>query len=305
MTMTTTRGLVEDRGDLARCLRSAALGILDKARAPLSAPALDEAMVIHELRKALKRWRALLRLVSFAIDDSRSMRTQARDLAREIAGSRDAQSALDALSDVLETAGERPLPAGAPEAIRRRIEKRRAGLERAQLSADLRQRLLVALDAAAESVGRWPLDAIRFDALAEALTRSYRRARRRRPEDWPDASAEHLHELRQRVVELRYQLECVAPLLPGLPRSAIGDLQRLRNRLGRHQDLTLLGPLMAPRQPLAPWRTRLVPLVARRKAEHVAAAQKLAERTLARPPKAFRKRLAAFREKAAAEAKPR
>jgi hypothetical protein len=58
-----------------------------------------------------------------------------------------------------------------------------------------------------------------------------------------------------------------------------GEAQRLRDRLGRHQDLLMLASLMAPHQPLARWRSQLVPAIAERKAAtHVAAAARIAGR---------------------------
>jgi len=39
---------------------------------------------VHDLRKALKRWRAILRLIAPMVgDEAESLRLEARDLARE------------------------------------------------------------------------------------------------------------------------------------------------------------------------------------------------------------------------------
>ena len=51
------------------------------------------------------------------------------------------------------------------------------------------------------SLERWPLKAIDFDTVADALTSTYRRARQLLPDSWQGAEAEHLHDLRRRVVE--------------------------------------------------------------------------------------------------------
>ena len=53
------------------------------------------------MRKALKRWRALLRLLARPLgEQADQMRSEARELMRALAGARDAQSALDALADL-------------------------------------------------------------------------------------------------------------------------------------------------------------------------------------------------------------
>ena len=90
------------------------------------------------------------------------------------------------------------------------------------------------------------------------------------PADWPAADGEALHELRKRVVIHRYQMDIIEPLWPRFAKMWTGEAQRLRDRLGKHQDLLMLESLTGPHQPLARWRSRLAPAIAERKAAHVA-----------------------------------
>ena len=56
---------------------------------------------MHDVRKALKRWRALMRLLARPLgEQAEQMRAEARELMRALTGARDAQSALDALADL-------------------------------------------------------------------------------------------------------------------------------------------------------------------------------------------------------------
>ena len=71
------------------------------------------------------------------------------------------------------------------------------------------------------------------------------------PKDWPAADAEDLHELRKWVVIHRYQIDIVEPLWPRFVKMWSGEAQRLRDRLGKHQDLLMLASLTGPHQPLA------------------------------------------------------
>jgi hypothetical protein len=89
----------------------------------------------------------------------------------------------------------------------------------------------------------------------------------------------------------RYQMELVEPLWPRFGKLWIAEAQRLRERLGSHQDLAVLAALTGPHQVLAPWRSRLAPLIAARKAAHVEASRRLAGRLFAERPKAFRRRM--------------
>src|SRR5918998_334696 len=82
-------------------LRGVAREIISEARDALTAPGRTDAVAVHDYRKAMKRWRALLRLLApFLGPQARELRTEARDLARLLAGARDGQSAIDALGDL-------------------------------------------------------------------------------------------------------------------------------------------------------------------------------------------------------------
>jgi CHAD domain-containing protein len=123
---------------------------------------------------------------------------------------------------------------------------------------------------------------------------TYRRARQLIPENWQEADAEHLHDLRRRVVEHRHQLDLIEPLWPRLARVWGEEAQRLRNRLGACQDLAVLINFTAPHQPLAPWRSRLAPAIEARRNAHLRSAARLAGQLFAERPKAFRKRIVAL-----------
>ena len=56
---------------------------------------------VHALRRALKRWRAHMRLLDKPLgEEADHMRLRARELMRSVAGARDAQGALDAIADL-------------------------------------------------------------------------------------------------------------------------------------------------------------------------------------------------------------
>jgi CHAD domain-containing protein len=277
---------------VGEALRGVARDILAEARAAIENPAKPDAEAVHDFRRAMKRWRALLRLLEpFLGQEARRLRDEARDLARALSGARDAQSALDALAD-LEKHGL-ALSARSVAGLRRRIEEIKQAAE-TTLNADLRLRLGSALDQAAAAVERWPLHTLTFDDIADQLTRFYRDARRLVPAHWPSTDAEHLHELRKRVVVHRYQIEIIEPLWPRFVKLWGGEAQRLRDRLGKHQDTLMLASLTGPHQPLARWRSRLATAIAERRAAHVAGSARIAARIFVEKPNALRRRLAAM-----------
>ena len=89
-------------------------------------------------------------------------------------------------------------------------------------------------------------------------------------------------------------MDLIEHLWPRLGEVSAEEAQRLRNRLGACQDLAVFAGLTAPHQPLAPWRSRLVPVIEARRDAHLKTAARLAGRLFAEKPKAFRRRIAAL-----------
>jgi CHAD domain-containing protein len=278
---------------VGEALRAVARDILVEARTAVTDPTNTDAEAVHDFRRAMKRWRALLRLFEpFVGEEARRLRDEARDLARALTGARNAQSALDALAD-LEKHGLALSPRSI-KALRQRIEEIRRAAETTLLNADMRLRLGSALDQAETVIERWPLHLVTFDDVADQLARFYRGVRQLMPEHWASAEAEALHELRKWVVIHRYQMDIVEPLWPRFAKMWTGEAQRLRDRLGKHQDVLMLAGLTGPHQPLARWRSRLAESIAERRAAHVAASARIAERLFVEKPNTFRRRLDAM-----------
>jgi CHAD domain-containing protein len=280
---------------VGQALRDVARHILAEGRTAVEDKKRVEAVAVHDFRAAMKSWRAFLRLVEPHLDAGEGRwRTEARDLARMLAGARDAQAALDAVADAEHHAPSHRLSSQSWDTIRTKLEGLRASAETASLTNSIRTQISAALDRAEARIERWPLDDLTFFDVTEGLRADYRRARRLIPDDWRAASAHDLHELRQRVVVHRYQMELVEPLWPRLGRSWVREAQKLRNRLGKIQDLAVLARYAEPHQPLARWRSRLQSTISKRQAQHIAVSRRIAGRLFAEKPKSFRRRLEAM-----------
>src|SRR5258708_27863407 len=169
---------------VGEALKAVARDVLAEARAALEHDKSD-AIAVHDYRKAMKRWRALLRLLQpFLGEEGRQLRIAARDFARELAGARDAQAAMEALEDI----AEHPQTTLSPRslaAIRARLDELRKGAEAASVTQAMRARLIVALVEIGPSIDNWTLDRLTFGELAGELTKTYRRMRKDAPrEDW-------------------------------------------------------------------------------------------------------------------------
>ncbi len=269
-------------------VRAVAANILAAAHAVISDPERTSQDAVHDFRRAMKQWRALMRLLEPFIPDAVRLRQEARDHARSLSRARDGQSALNAFNDLVKNG--MALSERSTETIRTRIEAIRASEEHTVLTPELRDGIVAWLDSTAAAIEQWPLDPFDFSAIAAQLADGYREARRRIPGDWSQASAEDLHQLRQRVVDHRYQMDLVEPLWPRHGRMWTEEAERLRDRLGRCQDLEILKRLTGPHQPLAHWRSRLTPACAERTTELAHRAARIALRLFAEKPKAFRHR---------------
>ena len=285
---------------LGEAVRGFARDVLQEGESALTRTDGGDAAVVHDFRKAMKRWRALLRLLEPLLGaEARELRVVARDLARDLAAARDGQSALDGLTDLRKT--EHPLSERTWGSIRARLDQARQAAETTTLTRQMRERMRATLADASQALAAWPFEDLTFRRLADGLTTAYRRARRAIPAKWDQATDEELHTLRQRVVVHRYQMQVVESLWPRLGRVWVAEAQRLRDRLGSYQDLVVLTQMTAAHQPLAPWRSRLTPLIRARQAVHVEAATLLAARLFAERPRAFRTRQEALWESQAAE----
>jgi CHAD domain-containing protein len=250
-------------------------------------PGEDGANRIHEARRALKRAASLARLFAPIVGSPAYTALDAVDAARrEVGRARD----LDILPGVL--AGLKCPPATRDVLMRAIAVERgavrgeQAGVDFARFEADLR--------AAAAAVADWDLGTD-IEPLLQSLRLTYRAAKRRGRLAWASGDADDLHDLRRRVVDLAHQCALFEPAWPAMF-SAIGaELHKLRQSLGAHNDLTVLGEFALSRRELpAEGSEALVALVLRRRKplERRAAAQ--FDRLFAERPGAFAKRIAAY-----------
>lgn len=274
-------------------LRNFGRAIVSDARTAIDpAQTSDETIAVHEFRRAMKRWRAYMRLLTPCFEEAEALRIGARDLARLLGQARDTQAALDALKDL--GGPTEQLSARSFATMRDRLEERAQAEHGDAFASASRRQLRDYIERAAGTFELWALDDVEFAAIADALAITYRRGRLSRPVHWAAAEEEELHTLRRRVVEHRHQMDLVIPLWPRLGRLWADEAQRLRVRLGSHQDLAVLQGLTAPHQVLAPWRSRLMPLIEARKAEHVETSMRMSGRLYAERPRDFRRRLIAL-----------
>lgn len=237
----------------------------------------DPVEMVHDARKAMKEYRALLKLLKSP--EAKSARAAAAGVARTLAGSRDRAAALESL-DALASAGvlgEADAAAaaaalgGAPE------EGAEAETHRSALRAflaDARLRLDYGLAGQAAAAD-----------LAAGIRRTYRRARRA---EW--VTPEAMHETRKSVVSHRYQMSFLAAFAdtPAAGERA-GEVQKLRDLFGAYQDIATLRPMLEHAAPALDGGlgVRLDAAMERRQDDLKAAAKILHAGLFERRPRAF------------------
>jgi CHAD domain-containing protein len=250
-------------------------------------PGEDGATRIHDARRALKRAASLARLFAPIVGAPAYAALDAVDAARrEVGRARD----LDILPGVLASL---KCPPATREVLMRAIAVERgnargelAGVDFARFEADLR--------AAAAAVADWDLGGS-VEPLLQSLRLTYRAAKRRGRLAWASGDADDLHDLRVRVVDLAHQCALFETAWPAMFSAFGAELHKLRQSLGAHNDLTVLGEFALSRRELpAEASETLVALVLRRRKplERRAAAQ--FDRLFAERPGAFAKRIAAY-----------
>jgi CHAD domain-containing protein len=254
----------------------------------------DTEREIHEARKALKRTRALLRLVRPGLDaevfdrENRSLGS----IARTLSGVRDLHVLTQTVTRLETGAGE----AGAARlaSLRQGITELLATQERA-LDADLMQAAIAALLAARKRLAKLDVRGGR-STLQQGLKRSYREARRALARAQARPDIETLHELRKQSQHHWRQMSLLHAAWPHALDVRIGAARELSQLLGEEHDLAVLqqaigknGILPLPRQE----RRWLDEICARRRADLHVRIEPLACRLFAAPPRAFAAAMAA------------
>src|SRR6266581_2935499 len=93
---TDEKPALQPNAAIGPALRAIAANILAKARVALTDPELTNQTAVHDFRRAMKQWRALMRLLEPFIVNADSWRREARDHARSLAHARDGAAALNA-----------------------------------------------------------------------------------------------------------------------------------------------------------------------------------------------------------------
>lgn len=257
----------------------------------------DEA--VHEARKCGKRLRAVFRLVRPAIGKRHYQceNTAFRDAARPLTEVRDAKVLIETFDTLVKHFADR-VRGQSFARVRKQLllhhrEVRKRVLDNEQAFAAMTTTVQEAL----ERLDDWADIPNRWSSIGEGVQWVYECARQAFREVTVEATVTALHEWRKQVKYLRYQLEILRAVWPGMLELLAEQVAHLGELLGKDHDLAVL------RQTLANDPTRfgdekvlevLFALIDHRREELEAEAMLLGSRLFEDSPKAFARRLRGY-----------
>lgn len=259
------------------------------------------AAAIHEARKATKRLRALLRLIKPGLPKGAFAESEAqiKQIARVLAGARDAQAMLDTVRkleghDVAATVV--PVSVAVRAHLQAKCAEAESGLDGAAANRLRRQ-----LKDARASFASLNLEPNGFEIVAATLAADYRRARRAFKHAYRSGMDEAFHDWRKYVQRHWRQLLLVAPSWPKAIRPHIALARTLSEILGDDHDLYVLAGLLKENADALGTHDEVeayLSLCQTRQAELRRAAHDLGARLLAEKPSSLARRVTTYWETA-------
>jgi CHAD domain-containing protein len=189
---------------------------------------------VHEMRKAVKKLRGLLRLVRPAFPEAAAENARLRDAGRALSDLRDA---------AVQRATVERLAAGMEEGRRAALlAPFRAAEARQDAEADAAP-LPAFADAMAALLERsdgWRLRRDGWDGIEAGLAQTWRAARATMKAASRDPSPEPLHEWRKRAKDHWYQARLLEPIWAGMMAPHVAAADELGEALGQVNDLAVL-----------------------------------------------------------------
>jgi CHAD domain-containing protein len=225
------------REPIARGVSRIGLDQIDLAEARLASQD-DISTAIHDVRRSLKRLRALLRLIRPALPDA-TYRREIRAIAaigRQFAQARDRAVMQQTLSKLESRFGRLPTSIGP------RLGKlpAKSGPEGLRPSGKEKRNALAALRKARAFFARIERERIGLDHINEGLERAYRQARRAFRDCYLEPTDEAFHAWRKAVQQHWRHMQLLCRAWPDVLEGRASEAKELSRLLGEDHDLAVL-----------------------------------------------------------------
>ena len=270
---------------------------LDKAVEQLGCPDGKRDAHIHEARKAIKRLRALVRLVRGDLrDEMYALENQCyRDVGQRLSGLRDAAVLVETLDHLVESLGK-DAPNSRFARVRTWLVERR---DRTYVdsSNQVVQEVIADLAQARERLENWKLQREGWGGIRMGVQRIYARGRRDFAAAYALPSDEAFHDWRKQVKYLWYHTQILENIWPSVMQALIEELDQLGELLGEDHDLAVLRATVLAEFPRAGATATVLALERRvdeRRSRMQAQVRLLGERIYLERPRAFSRRLGGY-----------
>jgi CHAD domain-containing protein len=243
---------------------------------------------VHDVRREIKKLRAILRLVRDEI--GKKVYRRNTDILREAAecltAMRDAQVKLNALEE-LARHFRRQLRAKSFPEIKNALRQNCRAEERKLLKNDSIRAVKKILQKFEKRVGDLQIESNGWPAIGSGLRKIYGRGREAFKAAHGEPSPENFHEWRKRVKDLWIHLRLLCPANPEKLRMMTDELESLGNFLGDDHDLFLLTEFLTGKNFGCDETLALEKLICRRQKELRTAALKTGVKFYSKAPKQF------------------
>lgn len=266
-------------------IRRVGVALLDQTMADLGGPDEQRDRRVHEARKAIKRLRALLRLVRNSMPEAARREELAllADVARELSPVREAAAHVEAVDKLARVSAD-PATAEALAALRGVLCR---DLEGQAAAEDLRSKLAeldVRLAALRRSAATWAISGADWAAFERGFSRTYETGKTALKKAISAPSIERYHEVRKRAKDHYYQLGFLAGVWPKPITARAAETKLLTDLLGDDHDLALLRDVICKMSDEATQQL-LLPRIDARRIELRVDAEWLARRLYAERPR--------------------
>ncbi len=197
---------------------------------------------VHDIRKRLKKLRALVRLVRDELGEEnyKAINVYYRDLGRELADFRDLTAHIETLEVLRERYGDH-LYVNFFNSVIKKIEKERGEMEKELKEKDFFQEHLVKkLQFAQKELVKWPIQENEISVILPSMKRVYKRGKNALKEASENPGMEIYHEWRKRVKYLWYQTLLLQETWPDFFSAMEAEIHELSDFLGDDHDLMVL-----------------------------------------------------------------
>jgi CHAD domain-containing protein len=251
----------------------------------------DTFEAVHDIRKEIKKARAILRLVRTEIGNHfyKKCDRLLREAADCLTAARDADVKLSAFEMLTKhfngKLSARPFPK-----IKKLVRDNCRDEARRFLKSDSIAKAKRILQKAKRKAGDLKMKSVGWRAIAPGLKKSFSSGREAYETALKDSTPKNFHEWRKRVKDLGFQIRLICPVWPKELRAVSDELEGLGELLGDDHDLAMLKEFIAEKFKRAGDVDDLNRLIRARQKELRSAALKLGVKFFAEAPETFCRR---------------